>query len=69
MRVKCIDNDNGFLNITIGDIYEVNNIIMDDMVCYYKIDNDILCTCRYNSKRFVSSSKLRNDKINKLLNE
>lgn len=69
MKVKCIDNENknSKLNLTIGDFYEVKNIVYLDGKCYYRIDNDITATCKYKANRFISISEIRNDKINKLL--
>jgi hypothetical protein len=66
MKVKCIDNK-GFHNLTICKIY---NIIYDDKDDFrYFIKDDINEKWGYPKRLFKPLSEIRNDKINKLLEE
>ena len=63
MKVKCIDNVDGWFNITIGKTYK---IIGEDELGY-KIINDLGEENWYIKEWFKQLSKLRNETINKLL--
>jgi hypothetical protein len=63
MRVKCLKNNCTWL--TIGKIYDV---IKEDEFCYW-ITDDIGRYDWYPMNLFKSLSEIRNEKINKLLDE
>ena len=65
MKVVCIDNIPWVNKLTIGKTYEVININEYDQ--YFMIDDDGYRT--WSSKRFKTLSEVRNDTINKLLED
>ena len=65
MKVKCFKQDI-FDKLTIGKTYDV--IKIDDDGNYYIID-DIGYELRYLKEHFKSLSEIRNEKINKLLED
>ena len=64
MKVKCINNY-GRKYLTIGKIYEV---IGGDDICY-KIINDYNDELWYEKECFKTLSEIRNETINKLLED
>lgn len=71
MKVKCINNryeynNWKFISLTIGKIYDVFEIIRD---CEYLIINDHNMESSYPKECFTSLSEIRNDTINKLLED
>ena len=65
MKVKCIDKVDGWFNLTVGKIYEV--------IGYggyrYNIIDDIGDECWFPKECFKTLSELRNETINKLLED
>lgn len=69
MKVVCINNkfsrDFGLIfNLTFGKVYDVTDIGLDGC---YDVINDYGKTNVFEKNRFESLSKVRNEKINKLL--
>lgn len=67
MKVKCIGNDDDWLNLTIGKIYEV----IGEDEWDYRISNDRRGDENWYEKIWFKPavSEIRNDKINKLFGE
>ena len=65
MKIKCIDNDDYWLNLTIDKIYEV----IAESSSGYKIINDLGEENWYRKEWFKTISEMRNDKINRLLED
>jgi GTPase SAR1 family protein len=66
MKVVCIDNNGYERWLTLGKTYEV---ISDDGIFVYNIINDRDQDDWCNKKWFKLLSEIRNEKINKLLEE
>ena len=71
-RVVCIDNDNITDSLTLDKVYEVISVDRygidqpPPFSGYYSLIDDESDLCAYPKKRFITLSKLRKDKINKL---
>jgi hypothetical protein len=67
MKVKCINNNecDYIYYLTIGKIYDV----IYESIYDYKITNDDGYENKYHKELFKSLSKIRIEKINKLLDE
>jgi hypothetical protein len=64
MKVKCIKNNSWKRHLTIDKIYDAIYIDND-----YKIIDDIYEEWRYPKEWFKSLSEIRNEKIDKLLDD
>jgi hypothetical protein len=65
MKIVCINNK-GWSSLTLGKTYDVIGI---NMFSEYIIINDISEEYSYIKERFKLLSEIRNEKINKLLND
>ena len=63
MKIKCINNDGWPDYLTIGKTYEVIRIYKNT----YRIIDDDGDECGYHESYFKPLSKIRNEKIDKLL--
>lgn len=65
MKVKCINNKYYINRLTIGKMYDA----FDYSEYFYKIKDDHNYEEKYPKRWFVSYMEIRNQKINKLLEE
>ena len=66
MKIKCINNDNGWIALTIGETYEVTYIYKESD---YEIINDNGYSSFYPKRIFKPLSEIRAEKIDKLLED
>jgi hypothetical protein len=59
MKVKCIDNDDGYLNLTIGKKYDA----IDDVDGYYRITNDEGRSHLYYKERFEEVKEMEVENV------
>ena len=67
IKVICIDNDNGYYNLTINKIYDA--LEHDGNSDLYQIQNDEFEMGSYFKTRFIPLAEWRDKQINNLLDD